>query len=285
MVSQYARFSDDGPLWEDIRYQRFKGITPKVSGWRRNYWHPYYRRLEARQIVDRLERALALYGRGMSTKPGLLAPDSSLSRRASKCAYTNPFTLFYLHPIFMQALAPVTEEFELRKITILHHRWITTVRQLKFDADKIRNRVRQALHNFDGLFTIEFAIERGQRQAQEDWIVRFHVEGLIWGRRPFDWLNETVRSTFRSGYSGIPSIVLKQVHELSGVVAYMLKDPFGLYFKYPGERDSIVRGVCNQPYRVMARVWERFGHTDRMDMLFAVNGGKKVLKAVLAEIE
>lgn len=276
--------SDPNRIWDSLNYGGLRKSQSEVTGWRRSYYHPHHRTADAKRVSARIERALELYGTRPLHNPGLIAPDSTCFRRAYKCAYTNPASPLFLHPIFMRHLAPIAAKHALRKVTILDMNWVTSVGRFEFDRDEIRDRVRQAFGLCHGVFAIEFAIKRGRRQALESWEVRFHVEGLIWGLAT-DRQTREVNRSFESGYTGIPSVVRREVYDLPGAVSYMIKHPYMVYSEYPGPGSSVIRTVRPQPYHLIAAVWQRFQSTDWTDMLFAVHDGKQVLKGALAKFK
>jgi len=275
-ISDISDHSDiEGNVWpkeqhvnEDYRLYPGKG---------RSYHNPVLALRDARNTIQRLERALEL---NLKRGPWSLGRPALDIHRAGDGCYVNPAAPLLMRPILDDLLAPVlVSEDNPQKVTILTADWHTSVGPWFFDKRAMKAAVREIMGRRHGVFSIEFAVYRNQRDTRTPYrpIVAFHVEGVAWGTET-ERQKRVANKVLPPGLFSAPSVVRKDIYDRRGAVDYCIKHPYRVYSVYWFADGTRNHQATNPSYRLMYEIWKEFGTVWWPEMMFGINDGKEIVK-------
>ncbi|WP_428245472.1 hypothetical protein [Ferrovibrio sp.] len=232
-------------------------------------------------MIQRLERAFELnLKRGpWGINNPLLRSALDIYRSGDGC-YVNPAAPLLMRPILDGLLAPMlARQNNAQKVTILTDDWLTSVGFWSFDKETIKSAVREIMGKRHGVFSIEFAVYRNQRDRRTPYrpIVAFHVEGIAWGEET-ERQKRAANQVLPPGLFSAPSVVRKDIYDRRGAIDYCIKHPYRVYSIYWFADGSRNHQVCDPSYRLMFEIWKEFSTVWWPEMMFGVNDGEEIME-------
>lgn len=198
-------------------------------------------------------------------------------RRATDLAYMNPYARGTWRDCIASAIEECDVSDDLWVTTILNESWHFDDTEWKFDGDRVKRQVRNALIGESFLFHIELAPYRNVRGTLGGRLITPHIQGLMW-RKLGRGERSKVNGRFAGGLFGADPLWQVPPYDFPGALRYSIKPPFHGYSLI--ERRDGKRGHCRCNLSLAQHFWlyENLKGFRYPDLAFAGGEGVHVLR-------